>query len=349
MSDAPTEKRVDQGVDSEMPIRFADTAQDALDASKTAGQMMREAREAQGLHVAALAVSLKVPVKKLEALEGDRLEELPDAVFVRALASSVCRALKMDARPVLAKLPQLNTRVLDQAEKGVNVAFRTRADGPAPSPFAQMNRPVVIGVLALLLAAIVLMLLPDFKAKSDSSSAASATAANNNNGAAGVSMGNAVNVPATPVAADTATAVINPSVAASPASATSAAGVGSAPQALSTATLTVSPALSTPTVASPTLVITPPAAQAAAPVPADAIVVFSASGETWVEVRDSGGKILLQRTLQSGEKAGVSPPGKGELSVIVGRANLTQVTLRGKAFDLAPVSSKDAVARFQVK
>jgi cytoskeleton protein RodZ len=109
--------------------------------------------------------------------------------------------------------------------------------------------------------------------------------------------------------------------------------------------LTVSPALSTPTVASPTLVITPPAA----PVPADAVVVFTASGETWVEVRDSGGKILLQRTLQSGEKAGVSPPGKGELSVIVGRANLTQVTVRGKAFDLAPVSSKDAVARFQVK
>jgi len=35
----------------------------------TAGMMLRKAREASGLHVAALAVSMKVPVKKLEALE----------------------------------------------------------------------------------------------------------------------------------------------------------------------------------------------------------------------------------------------------------------------------------------
>ena len=35
----------------------------------TAGMMMRNAREAAGLHVAALAVSMKIPVKKLEALE----------------------------------------------------------------------------------------------------------------------------------------------------------------------------------------------------------------------------------------------------------------------------------------
>ena len=55
----------------------------------SAGALLRQAREAAGLHVAALAVSLKVPVKKLEALESDRLDLLPDAVFARALASSM--------------------------------------------------------------------------------------------------------------------------------------------------------------------------------------------------------------------------------------------------------------------
>ena len=35
----------------------------------TAGALLRQAREAAGLHIAALAVSLKVPVKKIEALE----------------------------------------------------------------------------------------------------------------------------------------------------------------------------------------------------------------------------------------------------------------------------------------
>ena len=51
-------------------------------------------------------MSLKVPVRKLEALEDDRYDLLPDAVFVRALASSVCRTLKIDPQPVLDRLPQ---------------------------------------------------------------------------------------------------------------------------------------------------------------------------------------------------------------------------------------------------
>ncbi len=327
--------------DEELPIRFADSAQAALDASKSAGQLLREAREAKGLHVAALAVSLKVPVKKLEALEADRLEDLPDAVFVRALASSVCRALKTDAAPVLEKLPQLNTRVLDQVDSGVNVAFRTRSDGPAPSAMSQLNRPVVLGVLALLLAAIVLMLLPDFSARSTAQSPVPAANSAASLANAGVSLGSGVNVLATPVAgsAETRTAVLSPS--SLPANES-----GTLP------TLNVTPALSTPSVSSPTLTIsTPsPAGTPAVPVPADSVIVFTATGETWIEVKDAGGKIILQRTLQSGDKAGVGPGlGKLPFGVIVGRANLTQATVRGQAFDLAPVSSKDAVARFSVK
>lgn len=339
----------------ELPIHFADTAQAAMDASKSAGQMLREAREAHGLHVAALAVSLKVPVKKLEALEADRLEELPDVVFVRALASSVCRALKVDPKPILAKLPQLNTRVLDQAERGVNVAFRTRGDGPAPSALASLNRPVVFGVLILLLGALVLIFLPDFSARSSkatgsASGAASSQASNASGSSAGVLMGSAVNVPSAPAgpSSDATTSAVSPAM-------NSAVNLGSSGNAAANTeaapTLSVTPALSTPSVASPTLTITPAlAGTVAVPVPADSVIVFTATGESWVEVRDAGGKIILQRTLQSGEKAGAGPAlGRLPFTVIVGRANLTQVSVRDKAFDLASVSSKDAVARFQVK
>ncbi len=329
----------------ELPISFADTGQAVLDASKSAGQMLREAREAYGLHVAALAVSLKVPVKKLEALEADRLEELPDAVFVRALASSVCRALKVDPKPVLAKLPQLNTRVLDQAESGVNVAFRTRADGPAPTALASINRPMLFGVLAILLAALVLMLLPDFTTRSAIKPSGDAAALVSSSSMAGVSMGNPVNVSSTPVgtASDAATGVL------SPAANTNQPSVP-APETATMPTLSVTPALSTPSVSSPTLTITPLNAGSAVPVPADSVIVFTATGESWVEVKDSGGRIILQRTLQNGEKAGAGPTlGRLPYSVIVGRANLTQVAVRNQPFDLAPVSSKDAVARFSVK
>ena len=329
----------------ELPISFADTGQAVLDASKSAGQMLREAREAHGLHVAALAVSLKVPVKKLEALEADRLEELPDAVFVRALASSVCRALKIDPKPILTKLPQLNTRVLDQAERGVNVAFRTRADGPAPTALASINRPMLFGVLAVLLATLVLMLLPDFTTRSANKTASDASTSAPASSSAGVSMGSAVNVSSTPVdkSSDATTGVLTAAANAAQAS-TPVLDTATMP------TLSVTPALSTPSVSSPTLTITPLTAGTALPVPADSVIVFTATGESWVEVKDSGGRIILQRTLQNGEKAGAGPSlGRLPFSVIVGRANLTQVAVRNQPFDLAPVSSKDAVARFSVK
>src|SRR5690349_12237298 len=90
----------------------------------TAGQLLRRAREAQGLHVAALAVSLKVPVKKLEALENDRWDEMPDAVFVRGLASSVCRALKIDPAPVMERLPASVAPRLGRDSDSLNAPFR---------------------------------------------------------------------------------------------------------------------------------------------------------------------------------------------------------------------------------
>ncbi|HSB99271.1 MAG TPA: helix-turn-helix transcriptional regulator, partial [Burkholderiaceae bacterium] len=76
-----------------------EAAPPAADA-RSAGAMLRAAREKQGLHIAALSASIKVPQAKLEALEAGRYHELTDATFVRALAHSVCRVLKIDAKPV---------------------------------------------------------------------------------------------------------------------------------------------------------------------------------------------------------------------------------------------------------
>src|SRR5437870_13153008 len=95
----------------------------------TAGALLRRAREAAGLHVAALAVSLKVPVRKLEALEDDRYDLMPDAVFIRGLASSVCRTLKIDPQPVLERLPQTAAPRLITNTDGLNQPFRVPSDG----------------------------------------------------------------------------------------------------------------------------------------------------------------------------------------------------------------------------
>jgi cytoskeleton protein RodZ len=283
----------------------------------SAGTLLRQAREASGLHVAALAVAMKVPVKKLEALEADRYGDLPDTTFTRALAASVCRTLKIDATPILARLPLGQQPLLRRDDKGVNAPFRAPRSGSQPFLAETMSRPaMVIGAL-LLLAALVVLFLPNLPSLSLPDAI---------NPQAGVAQGApdtvAIEVPAatSSVAGDTATMSLTPSP-----------GLSVAP--------------STPTVPSPTLVVTP--GGTAGVDLTNALVVFKAGqADSWVQVTDAKGKNILRRNLQPGETvgAGGSPP----LAVVVGRADAMEITVRGRAFDVKAVS-RDNVAKFEVK
>ena len=126
----------------------------------SAGALLRQAREAAGLHIAALAVALKVPVKRLEALEADRFDLLPSAVFSRALASSVCRALKIDPAAVLAQLPGLAAPRLEYANQNRPQAYSTSLSSQRPSLWNSLSRPALIGGALLLVAAALVVFLP---------------------------------------------------------------------------------------------------------------------------------------------------------------------------------------------
>ena len=129
----------------------------------SAGATLRKAREQAGLHIGALAVSLKVPVKKLEALETDQLDQLPDPVFARALASSVCRALKLDPGPVLRMLPEQAMPRLP-VEKSIGSGSFDRPGMGWRVPFlSRLPRPVLISAGVLLLAALVMLFLPSLE------------------------------------------------------------------------------------------------------------------------------------------------------------------------------------------
>lgn len=318
----------------------------------TAGSVLRQAREAAGIHIAALAVSLKVPVKKLEALEQDRFDLLPDAVFVRALASSVCRTLKLDAAPVLGLLPQTSAPKLTYQGTRIDAPFRAPGDGPGPSIWTQVSRPAILAGLLLLLGALVLIFLP--AARQDGSNGKGETA-DNTAMPGGAEAGKPLPV-----------AIAGIAKPAGQASAPGTADSGAAAAAVAIAALppaVVSPARPAASVAAPAAVSAAPAvpvapAPTAAPAPAPApiaaasqpmpagIVTFSAKGESWIEVTDARGTVVLRRTLTAGEVAGAS--GVLPLAAVVGKADLTQVMVRGKAFDLNAVS-RDNVARFEVK
>jgi len=330
---------------AEAPAAVDAPAQDGV----TAGMLLRRAREAAGLHVAALAVSLKVPVRKLEALEENRFDELPDAVFVRALASSVCRNLKIDPQPVLERLPRTIAPRLVRDGEGINAPFRAPSDGAPPGLTEHLTKPVFLAVFALLLGALVLILLP-----SAPKPAQVATA-----------------TPAVPAEPPPPPMVLPGPDAASPAAdsaspAQSSQNVASQPAAAKPVLLTTMPSAATAATATGSLpakatsapgasaAATPPRAQVPAsaasatvqPASTTGIVVLRAKGPSWVEVVDAKGVVGVRKTLSAGESAGAT--GALPLQVTIGRVDVTEVQVRGKPFDLRPVS-KDNVARFEVK
>jgi len=287
----------------------------------SAGEMLRQAREDAGLHIAALAVALKVPVKKLEALEADRLGLLPDAVFVRAMASSVCRALKIDPTPVLEKLPQTAVPRLELDGCGLNTPFQTPGDVSRVPIWNQLSRPVVLTALTLLVGALVLIFFPSMEH-------ADAPAA-------------------------TTPEVIVPSSVAGPETPPMPAMVQAPAEETAPARQPVTPAVPVkpaPVVAAAVLPAAGASSAVIAPIKAKVsstgIVVFRTRGESWVEVTDGKGAVQISRMIGVGEVVGVSGP--LPLSVVVGRADITDVQVRGKPFALDELS-KGNVAHFEVK
>jgi hypothetical protein len=76
------------------------------------------------------------------------------------------------------------------------------------------------------------------------------------------------------------------------------------------------------------------------------IVTFKTRGISWVEVTDARGVVQLRKSLAAGERVATS--GVLPLSVVIGKADLTDVMVRGKPF-LIDELAKDNVARFEVK
>lgn len=300
--------------------------------SVTAGALLRDAREAAGLHIAALAVALKVPVAKLEALEADNFSALPDMVFVRALASSVCRTLKIDPQAVLALLPQGEGPRLSAGDVGLNAPVKGFAGRSSAAPFKGAGtRSFVWAVGLLLIGAALMMFLPrgldaDLSALLKQPETTTKIPMPTGNVAQEISVA---------VGAEQRV----PSAAPAPAA---AAGVG--------VELPAGESIKPAGIASHPIVL--PSVEASAPSSAPAadapsgVLAFKARSESWIQVRDAAGALVLQRNLAPNELVSVS--GVLPLAVVIGRADATEVFVRGKPYDIGPVS-RENVARFEVK
>lgn len=294
----------------------------------SAGALLRAAREKQGLHIAALAAAIKVAPRKLDALENDRWQDLPDATFTRALAQTVCRTLKIDARPILALLPAPAALPLEPPGNTMNEPFRDRPGRDGSGFGTGAIRPMIWAAAVLMVAALVVYFVPPELWTTKSPAAVAFTPAMPSAASAALpapAEGASAHVPGASAAAATETA------ASTPATTTAASGAVAAVAPQATAGETVFSA--------------PPEAAASTPAAAG-LVQLSSSEASWVDVRDGRGNVLLSRTVQPGESVGLN--GSLPIRMTIGNAAGTQVQFRGQPVDLAS-RTRENVARLELQ
>lgn len=313
------------------------------------GELLRAAREAQGLSLDHLAATLKVTPAKLAALEDGRLDQLPDASFARALAQTICRVLKIDPAPVLAGLPAARVAPLASDKPALNQPFKeTRLapkmfEGDGEGGWSRLLRLQWLAPILLLVAAAVIYLLPDsFEWPRWQGAALPAEPVASQASAPEQTADGLMPVPA---ASDVL--VLDPVA--------SAASEASAPAAsASDAVLTTPPAAAlapaqgvlssvSPALVAPAVTAQSPTNQALV---ADGPVSFAVAEDSWIEVIDGSGNTRLSRIVRAGES--MSMGGVAPWKIRIGHAGGVKVALRGQLVDLVPFT-RNNVARLELK
>jgi len=116
--------------------------------------LLQEARLAQGMDIEPLAAILKIPARKIEALEAGALSGVGDLTFSRALAGGICRQLRIDAKPILAAWPTRDTLAREVPLNLPNDGAASAATALPPEATTGSGGRVVWAVLVLILVGI---------------------------------------------------------------------------------------------------------------------------------------------------------------------------------------------------
>ena len=297
--------------DPELNVEQAGVVAEAavsVPASLSAGDLIREAREALGMHPEALASALKVPTRKIEALESGDLDEMPDLAFTRALAAAVCRHLKLEPSTVLALLPvavptHLPTPHMRESLRNEDGQMgRVQTASSLDASKGLFRRPLWLAAIILFALAAAMPFLPELLKMlglGASESLARIQAPTHSTNDSVPTMRSAVQ-PLAPVAS-------------APAAAAPLAASSAAPQAALPAT--------------------------AAP------LVLTARGESWLQVTDASGRVLVSRNLFAGDSVPLT--GKAPYRLIVGRAEAVSIAYQG-VIQPYPTAMQTGLARLSV-
>lgn len=286
------------------------------------GQLLRDARIRRGMNVGEVAHRLRLSEQQVEAIEAQDFSRLPAAVFLRGYIRNYANLLQLDDVPLLMEaVPQ--ARPVDTVFASKRNAQRFKAIEPVyRSGRSSRGGWLYIAVILAALAAYgiyrdeVPEQLVSFSAEDTDQVMSSISADGNDQVAIDLAL------PLSSSASGLSLVTPVP------------AGAGLPPVA------TTLPELPTPSV---------PAAEV--PKASDdgkKSLHFSFSRDSWVKIKDGGGRVILEKTHLRGTEQAIE--GKPPLYLVIGNAAGVSLTYNGRKVDLAPYTrGNDDVARFSLE
>lgn len=288
------------------------------------GAILRQGREYRGLSIDEVSQALKLAPKQVAAIENEEFDLLPGNTFARGFVRNYARFLQIDPAPVVAAVE----RRLSQGEVDLNPPSNAAGIMPAGSGYRGVPR-VLLAVLVLVVVALAAGVYferfrPGTSGAWQIETPSGPEKGTDNRGAEGGAAAQAVDLPASPAPASAPAPAPAPAVPPVPA--------------VAPADVPASPAAAQP-----------PAATASVPsVPApDAVrrLTFSFGKDSWVEVTDGNGKVLVSKLNPAGSTLAVE--GKPPFALVIGNAGSVQLNADDRQVDLRPHTSA-SVARLKL-
>lgn len=332
-----------------------------LESGQNPGEILRAAREKAGYTLSDISAQTKINEKQLEAIESGDVGRLPPETFAKAFIKSYCKALKIDAAPIIMSFG-FSGASSQPAVTRVGQGEGTRAEPFEPKMpnsskrLSSLNfdrksgkKSLSYGIVLAALAVMAVFYIPVFMANQEVEMTDGEVIEPNE-------------APATAI-------VTQPLADVQP----QASADGSLAQPLDTPSVgdaPIFPALQQPSAIVPTAPVVPPASVAptaptavvppsvtvpptvntqgsvAAPVSGQGVLKFGFQEQSWVTVRDANDQVLVSQLNESGSNLEVR--GQGPFKLIVGNAKSVSVSSNGKPVDLS-TSIRGEVARVTVQ
>jgi cytoskeleton protein RodZ len=338
------------------------------------GEILKEARNAQGLTLEQVSTELRIELPQLEALEGDRFERIGVPVFVKGYLRQYGARLGLDPRDLLARYSEQTSLKEVQVQPSKTIKLRD-------------ERQITVWVIAALAILVVIVGLGAWwvgaggstvasgpssapnagsDAKPASASPAAAPAPATTSPASGAPAGGSTAPPAEPAPSPSPAAPATPAPTgdAAPAATPNPSGAATPPTrtlAVATPPPSARPSAdrsaaagSAPAAAASTPATSPSAAASAAQPSSDdgggpSLVVpleLTFEQESWAEVTDAHGERLYYGLGTAGKRAQMR--GEPPFAVVLGNAGGVKIVVDGEDFAIPAKGKPGEYARFSV-